>query len=270
MKNIQAPLSGCLNIFRYRRRNMIRFICFDLDGTLLPMDQEYFTKRYFAELTKVMASFRDPDELVRVIWKGTEAMVKNDGRRSNEQVFWNLYRDIYGPSARNDEPVFLDFYEKKFGNLKEVCYPKPIVAEIVDTLLSKGYVLVIASNPLFPMIAQRQRIEWAGLDPDRFAYITSYENSSFCKPNPGYYKEILDKIGARSEECLMIGNDAHEDMVAMRLGFQGFLLTECLINKNSFNLQSVPSGGYSDLLRYVQALNESAASPDQTRDRTKG
>lgn len=233
---------------------MIRYICFDLDGTLLPMDQEHFTKSYFSELTKVMLPYRNPDELVRVIWKGTEAMVKNDGTQSNEKAFWNLYSEKYGPTAKKDELIFQDFYERKFENVRRVCSPKPIVKEIVDTLLAKAYVLVIASNPLFPMIAQRQRIEWAGLDPDRFSYITSYENSSFCKPNPGYYKEILDKIGAEAEECLMIGNDAHEDMVALQLGFHAFLLTECLINHDSADIQHIPSGGYSDLLRYVQAL----------------
>ena len=36
---------------------MIKTILFDLDGTLLPMDQEVFTKSYFAELAKKLAPY---------------------------------------------------------------------------------------------------------------------------------------------------------------------------------------------------------------------
>ena len=53
---------------------------FDLDGTLLPMDQEAFTTGYFKLLTKKLAPHGyEPKSLVDAIWAGTAAMVKNDG-----------------------------------------------------------------------------------------------------------------------------------------------------------------------------------------------
>ena len=68
---------------------MIRAVLFDLDGTLLPMNMEEFTKGYFKLLAKKAAPFGyDAEKLVASIWKGTGAMVKNDGSCSNEEAFW--------------------------------------------------------------------------------------------------------------------------------------------------------------------------------------
>ena len=58
---------------------MLRAILFDLDGTLLPMDQEVFTKTYFASLTNRFKKLYDPKELIDATWSGIRAMVKNDG-----------------------------------------------------------------------------------------------------------------------------------------------------------------------------------------------
>ena len=86
-------------------------ILFDLDGTLLPMDQEAFTTGYFKLLAKKLAPHGyEPKSLVDAIWTGTAAMVKNDGSRTNEQAFWEKFSTIYGAEkARADEPLFEDF-----------------------------------------------------------------------------------------------------------------------------------------------------------------
>ena len=69
---------------------MYKNFLFDLDGTLLPMDMEYFTKLYFSSLCKrfVPVLNVDSDTLVKAIWKGTGAMTKNDNSRKNKDVFW--------------------------------------------------------------------------------------------------------------------------------------------------------------------------------------
>ena len=76
---------------------MIKAVLFDLDGTLLPMDQDQFTKGYFKELAKAMYPLREPEQLISSVWAGTKAMIKNDGRQTNETVFWNTYAGICGP-----------------------------------------------------------------------------------------------------------------------------------------------------------------------------
>lgn len=69
-------------------------------------------------------------------------------------------------------------------------------------------------NPIFPAVATESRIRWAGLAPETFAWYTTYENIGYCKPNPDYYREILRYLDCRAEDCLMVGNDVEEDMMA--------------------------------------------------------
>ena len=104
------------------------------------------------------------------------------------------------------------------------------------------------------MTATESRMKWAGLDSGDFEYVSSYENSHFCKPSLGYYREILDKLSIRADECLMVGNDADEDMIAKELGMQVFLLTDCLINKSGKDLSLFPSGSFDALETYLVSL----------------
>ena len=63
---------------------MITTVLFDLDGTLLPMDQEVFVQDYLGRMAKYLAPHGyDPDLLVKALWAGTGAMVKNDGAALN-------------------------------------------------------------------------------------------------------------------------------------------------------------------------------------------
>ena len=112
--------------------------------------------------------------------------------------------------------------------------------------------IVLATNPLFPRIATESRIQWAGLDAADFAMITTYETSRFCKPNPDYYRDILQTLDVSAEECLMVGNDAAEDMIASELGINVFLLTDCLINRNNADISKYPHGGFDDLQAFCR------------------
>ena len=96
--------------------------------------------------------------------------------------------------------------------------------------------------------------KWMGLEPEDFAFITTYDNSSFCKPNPDYYREILGKLKLKSEECLMVGNDVGEDMIAEALGMQVFLLTDCLINRDGSDISRYPHGSFPELLSCIRSL----------------
>ena len=234
---------------------MITTILFDLDGTLLPMEQEVDVKDYLGRLAKKMAPHGyDPQLLVQAVWKGTGAMVKNDGRQSNEAVFWQVFTGIFGQEAMKDLPLFEEFYETEFQEARRSCGFNPAAAETVRALHAMGYTTVLATNPLFPPVATQSRVRWAGLEPEDFAFITTYDNSSFCKPNPDYYREILGKLKLKSEECLMVGNDVGEDMIAEALGMQVFLLTDCLINRDGSDISRYPHGSFPELLSCIRSL----------------
>ena len=233
----------------------VKTIMFDLDGTLLPMDQDVFIKVYFSGLAKKLAPYGyEPQKLLDTIYKGVAAMVANDGSCNNEAAFWNLFTSVYGEQAREHEPVFYDFYKNEFQQVKESCGFKKEAKEVVELCKAKGLRVVLATNPLFPSIATESRMQWAGLDKSDFEYFTVYENSRYCKPNPNYYKDILQAIGAEGTECVMVGNDAKEDTVAKELGMQVFLLTDDLINKHNVDISVYPNGNFEDLKKWIEQL----------------
>lgn len=234
---------------------MITTVLFDLDGTLLPMDQEVFVRDYLKRMAiKLAPHGYDPNLLTKAVWAGTGAMVKNNGQISNEELFWQVFDGVMGKDCRADEPIFLDYYHNEFQLVKEVCGFAPKAAQVIDVLKAAGKQVVLATNPLFPAIATQSRARWAGLTPEDFALITTYENSAFCKPNPDYYREILGKLNLKPEECLMVGNDVQEDMVARMLGMEVFLLTDCIINRDGTDISRFPNGGFDDLLAFLRSV----------------
>lgn len=233
----------------------IKTVLFDLDGTLLPMDQDSFTKAYFGGLSEKLAPYGyEPQSLVGGVWQGTKAMVKNDGTQTNEQVFWKEFASLFGDKVYEDIDKFNGFYETDFDKLKSDCGYNEQANQTIRALKEKGYTLVLASNPVFPMTAQKKRMLWAGVNPDDFAFITSYENSHYCKPNPLYYKEIADKLGVKPSDCLMVGNDTTEDSAAMLIGMDFFLLTDCLFNSEKKDISKFNRGSFVQLLNYIEKL----------------
>ena len=232
---------------------MIDTVLFDLDGTLLPMDQEEFVHTYMGLLAKKMVPYGyDPKHLIAAVWAGTQAMVENDGSATNEEVFWADFCHIFGADAQKDEPLFEEFYASDFAHVRTVCGFAPEAAEIVALLKERGVTVALATNPLFPEIATCQRIRWAGLEHGDFALVTTYENSRHCKPNPDYYLEVLEKLGKRPENCLMVGNDVQEDLLpARRVGMKAFLLTDCLINRGGADIGEYPQGGFDELKEFL-------------------
>ena len=230
-------------------------ILFDLDGTLLPMDQERFVKTYLGLLAEYLAPYEyEPAALVKAVWEGTAAMVRNNGEKTNEEVFWNVFRDRFGPRADEDRLLFEEFYATKFGESRISCGFEPRAAGLLALVKNKGYRVVLATNPLFPRTATMQRIRWAGLDPADFELVTTYEKERFCKPNPQYYLDILERIGAAPEQCLMVGNDGREDAAAAaKTGMRTFLLTDCLLHGEEAP-EGTPGGSFGDLIALITAL----------------
>lgn len=233
----------------------IRYVLFDLDGTLLPMDQEVFVKAYLKGLAAKMAPYGfDPQKISEALWVGTDAMMKTDGSLRNDELFWKVFQGIVGPFGEEHFAAVDDFYANEFQSVREVCGFSPCAAEVIAAVKAKGLIPVLATNPLFPCAATESRIRWAGLQPEDFAYITVYDNSHYCKPNVKYYEEILHTIGAESHECVMVGNDAKEDTAVEALGIPVFLLTDCLINSDGRDISKYPNGGFDELIAYIHSL----------------
>ena len=129
-------------------------VLFDLDGTLLPMDQDEFVKYYFGLLAKKLAPYGyEQESLIKGIWQGTAAMVKNDGKKTNEQAFWDDFAGRFGDKVRADEPIFAEYYRTDFQKVKAACGFDPAAAEAVRQIKATGLRVALATNPIFPAIA---------------------------------------------------------------------------------------------------------------------
>ena len=231
-------------------------IFFDLDGTLLPMDNDEFIKGYLGLLSQAVADLGyTPDTMIPTMWRGVAAMVKNDGSRTNFDIFWEYFANAFGKQVFDHIPRFDAFYTDTEGFHKAVRFtaPTPMARQAVEAARTKASCVVLATNPFFPRVAVESRLSWAGLTPADFDLVTTYENSRSCKPNPAYYREICQKLALDPAKCLMIGNNADEDVRAARAArLDTYLLTDCLIAEGP--LPEGPAGSFAELLDFLHTL----------------
>jgi len=235
---------------------MLDAILFDLDGTLLPMDNDHFTKVYFGYLAKAAGEwgYTDKEKLIAGIWSGVKSMVKNNGERANVDAFWDTFSAVMGRPCAPDAEKFDAFYEAGFHNARSVTAEAPLAKTAVELARKKAKKVILATNPIFPHVATKSRLSWIGLTPDDFDLVTDYSNWSTCKPNPKYYSDIIGKFGLDATKCLMIGNDVQEDSEAAgSLGMSTYLITDYLINREEKSL-SCPHGSYADMVEYIRLL----------------
>jgi len=231
---------------------------FDLDGTLLQIPQVDFVTAYFAELSKVFTRMgMDAKLSIKALWVGTKAMMLNDGNRTNHERFWTAfgeYLEFGAEKCKSIETVCDGFYANEFDSIKSIMAPNDISKELVRMLTAKRYNLVLATNPIFPLCAAETRLRWLGLELRDFRLVTHYANSTYCKPNPGYYREVFTKIGKAPEQCLMVGNHPVEDMSVGALGTETFLVTDCLENETSVDIAAFRKGTLAELKAYLMSI----------------
>ena len=234
---------------------MVKAILFDLDATLLPMDQDVFLKTYLSKMAKKMTALGyNEAEFIEAVWLGSYEMIKNDGSRLNSEVFWSYFCQRFGEKAREHEPYFDAFYRDEYHQLKGICGYDSAACRIISRVKAERVPVILATNPLFPEVATNARIEWAGLLPELFDFVTTYDNSRFSKPNPKYYIDIAERLGISPADCLMVGNDTSDDMIAASLGMQVYLVTDNLINLSGEDLSKYPNGSLSDFEKYLDVI----------------
>ncbi len=215
---------------------MYKAVLFDLDGTLLHMDQNEFVKAYTGLLMKTMLPLgADINSLKKGFGDGVLAMLANDGSVSNRDAYWNAF----GAAVDSDITPYIElcdaFYGGEYLTLKAFTRENAHADVLIDALKARGCKVVLATNPVFPLVAQANRLAWSGTVADRFDYITDYESCRYCKPRPEYYLDICERIGVEPEDCLMVGNDASDDMMgASAAGMDCYLVTDCLIETDKY------------------------------------
>lgn len=203
---------------------MLQAVLFDLDNTLILFDEDRFFGSYLQAIPEYFRDLMPPEEFQKRLLFATRELVKNNGTTANLNYFMNVFSAGYEDRQELLWQRFRDFYATEFDQFQSLVTKAEGVRELFEQVRRMPLKLVVASHPLFPANIQRKRVEWAGLGNIDFALITDIENMTFCKPRLEYYREICDKINERPEDCLMVGNDPVNDIVAGKIGMKTYLV----------------------------------------------
>lgn len=215
---------------------MLKAVFFDLDGTLLRITESDFTKVYFSKIIEHVHKFGiKPETMKGILYSSLEKMYKNNGEQSNADLFWKCFYNALPKEDFPDTSIFDEFYNQGYLELGKLIEKTEIPRKIVDFCKENGLITVLSTNPFFPKVGQLNRIGFIGLKSEDFAYITDYENSNYSKPNPMFFKMLLDKFQLKPEEVIVIGNNEVEDgACASSLGIKTYLVKGYIIkDKNA-------------------------------------
>ena len=228
------------------RNSGLKALLLDLDDTLIDNPMDTFIPAYFQALENFVADVVSPKLFIAELLAATRTMSHNDGSGpSNEEVFSEAFYPAVGVPRAELEPLLERFYAEAFPKLRPLTDPRPAAPRIIEWAQGRGLQVVIATNPLFPRTAIEQRMEWGGIGVGTFTYdrVTSYENSHATKSRPAYYSEILDALGRRPEECLMVGDNWEWDVAcAAEAGIAGFWIAAAGENPPSPEAETVGQG----------------------------
>jgi len=232
---------------------LIRAILFDLDDTLLQSDMNVFMPHYLQALTVKLAPLVPPQRLIEQLMRSTRLMMANtDPKRTNQQVFEADFYPKIGHSREEMLPLLEEFYNHDFARLRDLTQPKPEARPLVQVAFAHGYDVAIATQPVFPLTAVRQRLEWAGVADFPYRLVTSYENMHACKPQPAFFREVLAVLGRSPSECLLAGDNPYDDIApAAQLGLHTFWVTDAAPDPADPTVLARWRGSLGDLHRLI-------------------
>jgi FMN phosphatase YigB (HAD superfamily) len=209
-----------------RERPMLKAVLIDLDNTLILFDEIAFYQRFMERIIPYFDGLVPGEEFRDRLLRGIRGLLQNDGEMVNQDFFMNIF--CQGCENRREAvwERFMAFYLTEYEKIPVDVKIPPGLQEVLEALRSWNLAVVVATNPLFPEIAQFKRMAWGGLDPECFAGVTHLGNSNYVKPRKEYYRQICDRMGLPPDCCLMVGNDSINDMVAGTLGMKTYLTTE--------------------------------------------
>lgn len=233
-----------------------KLIMSDLDNTLLPIyTQDRFVEIWFRDISEKFRSYGlDPVLAASGVNQGIRAMLYNESGRKNIEIFYEEVEKISGYSRGQIEPPTLDYYTSTFENVYDITLPNPYAVRIAELMKEKATYTAVATMPVFTIEAVSMRMAWVGITPGMFDHVTTADTSCYCKPNPLYFQEILDRFGVSAGETLMIGNDVREDMQPCRtLGIDAFLVTNHMIT-HDMPYDEYRQGTYEELVAFLEKL----------------
>lgn len=237
----------------------------DLDGTLLDNSVKTFVPAYMAAVADHVASELDPQRFTGALLAATQQMIQNqDPNCMLADVFDANFYPRLGISREDLAPSLNAFFASVYPTLKHLTGKRPQAIDVVQQAFKRGYRLAIATNPLFPLTAIEQRLEWADLSPREFpfAFIPGIENIHFAKPNPAYLAELLARMGWPDRPAIMVGDDLENDIhCAQALGLPSYLVMDTAVHQDG-SQKKFSSGSLDGLLSWIDSTSPEELKPD--------
>jgi len=238
----------------------------DLDGTLLDNNMDSFLEGYLGAFGKHVRKVIDPGTFVTELLSATRKMVSNHApNQTLEQAFDSAFYPSIGKSKQDLQGIIDSFYREVFPTLKALTRPVPEAVSLVRAAFERGYLVCIATNPLFPLTAIQQRLDWAGLPVSEYPFllVPSYETFHFAKPNPAYYTEFLGLIDQSAGPVVMVGNDPVSDITAAnQAGLATFWLDDRVLVLPS-GIQPLPRhASLDEFMPWLDSIPLESLTPD--------
>jgi FMN phosphatase YigB (HAD superfamily) len=232
-----------------------KVILFDLDDTLLRNDVDQFLSAYFRTLTPHISHYFPKEDFYHIFHTATRAVLM---AKPSSQTLLQVFIDAF---EKNTTTRFSDiaaalekYYETDFSKISNLTRSVPQGRKAVETAYQKSEALVLATIPIFPERAILERLKWAGIDASLFKLITHIENMHASKPQPEYYAEIAEKMHTKPKDCLMIGNDHTDDLVAKSVGMVTFLVSDYEKNRDSAMFRPDHYGSMKELVAFLEKI----------------
>lgn len=241
----------------------VKGVLFDLDGTLLQVDMIDFIPAYIERLAVHFADLAQHHAFARVIRAATFALIREaDGFFTNEELFYSAIENHLGIKRRLFSQRLQRFYADGLADLSTLIRPLPLARNILSRCFERGLKVAIATNPVFPRQVVEARLKWGRIADFPYNLVTSFETSRYCKPHPGYFRQVLEHLSLAPEEVVMVGNDTEHDLGARSAGISGFLVDTWLVDRLDGVFQADFRGNHLDLFRFVSRLGRAKSEPD--------
>ena len=237
-----------------KQANAIKAVFFDLDGTLLDVEMNGFIAAYIEGLGRHFSDVALRYTFGSAIREAMMALLEGkNGFDSNEQLFLAVLQQRLGIDSDLFFARLENYCVDGLPRLQTFVNPLPLARQILDQCRALNLTVVLATNPVFPRAIVDARLAWGGMGDFPFDLVTSIENTRFCKPDPRYFCDLLDRFGLTPKETIMVGNDTEHDLAALDVGIKTYLVDTWLIDRGS-NFAPDYRGGHRDLLMFLEGL----------------
>ena len=228
-------------------------LLFDLDGTLINFEPELFIRTYLGAAAQFFIDLiPNPELFYKELLKSTNAMENSDNEKTTAlEDFLLDFCPKFNVDCSQISERFLQFYQTGFNVIQPLISQIEGANELLQNIKKNlpDTKLILATNPVFPFIAVRKRMEWGNISEALFDLITHAENSHFCKNNKKYWLNIASIMKIEPRNSLVIGNDAYRDLIAKKYGYKTFLVETTSENEEKITKETEPDfkGNFSDL-----------------------